>query len=147
MVENPMEGTEPRVQRLFHGCISERVCRPQGPAGAGFSAYPRRHYPPISPDMLYVILAVIAVGVLLASEPGKKLLQGSAYLVGALAMLVLWFVVFSMIFGSDDPSSHQQGYFLGVVLFVICTIAYFRRKTKEEREHLTFRLDDQLDEN
>ncbi len=39
MVEKPMEDTEPRVQRLFHGSYRETGMGPQGLAGAGLSVY------------------------------------------------------------------------------------------------------------
>ena len=64
-----MEGTEPHVQRLFHGCISERVCRPQGLAGVGFSASTPGLYTHKKPMELIKTIGVAALALTIIFTP------------------------------------------------------------------------------
>lgn len=92
--------------------------------------------------MLYLLLAIIAIGVLLLSEPGKKFLlflRSSLFviIIGTLGILIVGFLIYliKIFFESDIAKSMGQtllslfGFFIFfVVLVILAAIGSFIKK-------------------
>ena len=74
--------------------------------------------------MLYILLIIIAIGVLLISEPGRKLLSilaVLAFIAGGL-YLMFWIVIFAIAFLSEKETRDNVLSAIGGVMFLIYVI-------------------------
>ena len=93
--------------------------------------------------MLYILLIIIAVGVLLASEAGKKLLGGITLLVviGGLLYLGFWAVIIAIGLLSDKEIRDNTLGVLGLIMLALypCYGVYLLYKKRKNGE-LTVRF-------
>lgn len=101
--------------------------------------------------MIYILLVIIAVGVLLASKAGQELLTGLGVIlaVGGLLYLVFWIVVIAVGLFSDKSLRDGVLTVLGIIMLIsyaiygVCKV-YKRLKTKEKRAEIIAKLRNKL---